>query len=1629
MFVFIQNLSATHIVGGEMNYRCLGGSQYEITLTVYRDCETSVVLFDDPAIIGIYDGNNVAVQTLNVPLKNESMLNATLADSCLVAPPSACIMQAIYIDTVTLPVIAQGYVISYQRCCRNNTIVNILGPGQTGATYFIEITETALLSCNSSPVFRDLPNIYLCQGEPLVFDHSVVDLDGDSIVYELCYPYSGASPAAATSNSPPPYSPVIFNTPFSVSAMLGTTDSLKIDASTGILTGTPYINGVFLVGVCAKEYRNGVLLSTTIRDFQYKVGACQPASVAQFDQSFHNCDDLEYQFFNTSTLNVGGYFWDFNGLGTSTAANPIFTFPNQGIYTITLIAGAGTPCADTTVGTIDVQIRTIDLSISPPQLVCAGDTVKIGVVDQYASITGPSTYSWGPANQIISGQGSDSVTIVASNNLTVFVSGVNSHSCQNSAITTITTLNKNVTYDTLRPICNTSLTVDFQNPFSSNPALTDYRWDFDGLGTSTAIHPSFTFPDTGKYDVVLLVGPTATTCADTFYVHVDLELSGLDLTPLNPLFPLCGGDSLWLKVENSFKDYSGATIYNWTPNAMIAAGQGTDSVLIIGQQDATIKVYIENSYGCADSLQTMLNVTTVQASFDTVSVRCNTSLIVPFQNTSITNPTNNNYRWVFDTLGTSTAINPTYTFPDTGWYTIQLIAGTTSIPGLAGLCQDTATLALYLPLEGIDLQAIAPISGCTSDSIHLKAVDLLDVYSSSTQYVWTSTGSPILAGQGTDSIFLMPNQTTTVSLIATNNYGCSDTISTIIDVTNIQAGFTPLLDPCNTTFDVDFQNATNTNLLGINYHWDFGGLGTSTGVNPTHSFPDTGIYTVTLIAGVGNVCVDTISSTVQVVLQGVDLQAIAPQTICNDGLANLKAIDRHDAYSSTTQYTWTVSNGNLLTGQGTDSILVDPNPNSSTVSVLATNNYGCSDTTSTTIQVDVVEASFDSLELPCNTSLVIPFVNTSTTNLAGVNYHWDFGGLGTSVGVNPTYTFPDTGAYTVTLIAGQTGQCTDTMSMDVYLPLEGIDLQIMPSQTICEGDSTWFRVTDLLAAYSSSIQYTWNSTATILDGQGTDSVLVMATSNSNLAVVATNNHGCSDTTTADLNVLIVHANFELDTVLCNTSLTVDFRNRSTTNPQNNLYEWDFDGLGTSTGIDPSFTFPDTGIYTISLVAGLGNICPDTLVQTIDLKLDGLVLQNLLPITVCQGDTVGFRAIDQLDAYSNTTQYLWEPTASIVSGQGTDSILLVPMNSLQLEVVATNNWGCSDSTFTTVDVRIVEAAFDSIDLDCSLNLEVPFQNTSFVNTGTTAYAWRFDNLGTSTQENPTYTFPDTGVYTIRLIADAGLLCPDTVEQHIHVELKGLEITATNAQVFCARDTALLVATNLYEGYSNFTTYDWEPSHLILSGQGTDSTRVTIPSNTTFTIIGTNAFGCKDTTQATGTIQYPTPTLAVTVSPDSIFVGQTADLSATDDLNYNYFWTPDTTLSAYDVYDPVARPRVTTTYYLTVENEYGCQNNDSVTVIIRQPICDGPLVFIPSAFSPDGDGHNDVLMVNGNNIESMTMVIFNRWGQKVFETNDQNRGWDGTFKGKELAPDAYGYYMRCTCKQGGELQLKGSITLLR
>ena len=282
----------THLVGGDFHYVHLGGDEYSIVLTVYRDCSpanTNGTLFDDFAAVGMWDGTGIIgpedVITMTLSQTNVSTVPVEMGNPCGTPPPELCIEKAVYTATVELPSNPYGWDLVYQRCCRNPTIVNLEnfeGGENAGMSLEVHIPGTeALDGDNSSPAFQELPPVALCSNLPFVWDHSAVDPDGDDLVYSLCPPQQGGDPNNAQPNPPttPPYVDVPYVAGFSWDNPITADPSLSIDPNTGELTCTPTMPGQYAIGICAEEYRDGVLLSMVRRDFQFNVTTCEPTEI------------------------------------------------------------------------------------------------------------------------------------------------------------------------------------------------------------------------------------------------------------------------------------------------------------------------------------------------------------------------------------------------------------------------------------------------------------------------------------------------------------------------------------------------------------------------------------------------------------------------------------------------------------------------------------------------------------------------------------------------------------------------------------------------------------------------------------------------------------------------------------------------------------------------------------------------------------------------------------------------------------------------------------------------------------------------------------------------------------------------------------------------------------------------------------------------------------------------------------------------------------------------------------------------------------------------------------------------------------------------------------------------------
>ncbi len=359
-FGMLMQLNASHLIGGAMWYDCVSPGVYRVSLRMYRDCNSLGAPFDQVVTITAFNkpvaGAPWSVHsTADFFLGNSVQLASQINTTCFLSTLNVCTEYTDYVGFMNLPPSASGYLLSHQRCCRNNTISNIPNPDTWGSTFFVEIPGGSN-ACNNSPRFVANPPVVICAGEAFTFNSSAIEPDGDSLYYRLCDVYNGGSQAdpAPAISSTPPFSAIPYLPSFSVLNPITANPPMVLDPISGLLSATPSNFGQFVFAVCVEEYRNGQLLSTLRRDFQLNVSNCQrlvsSRIVSQFLLDTTFCNGTLVQFSQTS-IGTNSFLWLFNDPGnigaSSTQPFPLYNFSDTGTFDVMLIANPGSICADT----------------------------------------------------------------------------------------------------------------------------------------------------------------------------------------------------------------------------------------------------------------------------------------------------------------------------------------------------------------------------------------------------------------------------------------------------------------------------------------------------------------------------------------------------------------------------------------------------------------------------------------------------------------------------------------------------------------------------------------------------------------------------------------------------------------------------------------------------------------------------------------------------------------------------------------------------------------------------------------------------------------------------------------------------------------------------------------------------------------------------------------------------------------------------------------------------------------------------------------------------------------------------------------------------------------------------------
>ncbi len=234
-------------------------------------------------------------------------------------------------------------------------------------------------------------------------------------------------------------------------------------------------------------------------------------------------------------------------------------------------------------------------------------------------------------------------------------------------------------------------------------------------------------------------------------------------------------------------------------------------------------------------------------------------------------------------------------------------------------------------------------------------------------------------------------------------------------------------------------------------------------------------------------------------------------------------------------------------------------------------------------------------------------------------------------------------------------------------------------------------------------------------------------------------------------------------------------------------------------------------------------------------------------------------------------------------------------------------------------------------------------------------------------------------------------------------------------------AFVTVSSIYTPLS----YKWNSSIL-------DTNNLSDLCSGDYTITITDSENCSDSVFLTVPISEFIPFLEINSDNNGseIEIGTSVIINATENSNYTYSWQPSELFSDNLIHSQEVKPYFTTSYSLTITDNKGCTNSKSIDIVVKKIECKEPYVFVPNAFSPNGDNNNDVLFVRGDYlINEFSLFIYNYNGEKVFETTDISIGWDGTNKGKTLEPGVFLYVLEAVCVGGEVYKKQGNITLLR
>jgi len=770
--------------------------------------------------------------------------------------------------------------------------------------------------------------------------------------------------------------------------------------------------------------------------------------------------------------------------------------------------------------------------------------------------------------------------------------------------------------------------------------------------------------------------------------------------------------------------------------------------------------------------------------------------------------------------------------------------------------------------------------------------------------------------------------------------------------------------------------------VGVTYNvYTASSGGTNLGAIPVSVSPTTTTtYYVETVTNGNPSCVSTTRTPVTVTVNPTPTATPGSNSpVCEGQTINLTAVTVGSA-----TYAWTGPNS-FSSSTEDPSISNATAANAGTYSLTVSEN-GCSSAPATvSVTVNPLPVASVSSNSPVCAGSTI---NLSANTIASATYAWTGPNGFNSAAEDPTIpnaTAANAGTYSLTITNGGCSSAPATVSVTVN-----------PLPTATAGSNSPICIgSDILLTSSGGTSYSWTGPNGYSNGtQNPTITAATAAENGTYIVTVTDANGCQNTAQTIVSVVAGETISATATdITCNGAAN-GTATAVTSGVGPYTYSWSPSGgnAATATGLS-------AGTYTVTVTA---SGCSSTATATVN-EPTVIGLSTSSTPSSCTTPT-GSATVVATGGTGGYT-YSWAPSGG---NGGTASNLAAGSYT----VTVTDGNGCQQTATVTVASLNGPTAVISASADVSCAGLTDGSATVTTSGGTPGYTYSWSPSGGSGATAPNLA---AGSYTVTVTDAAG--CTAQANATIGSAIAIVIAETITASTCGNADGSISVVAS---GGAGSYTYVWTPA-------GNTATLNNIPGGN-YGITVTDANGCTATESYT---VVPTGSLNANVTPISttILAGETVVLTASTTPSVpgaTYLWNPATDLSCSTCANPTASPSETTIYTVTVTSPDGCTGTASATVFIEL-VCGE--YFMPTIFSPDGNFQNDELCLYGSCFVELSLKIYDRWGEKVFETTDQAKCWDGTYKGKPMNAASYVYVLELTLQDGTTVSEKGNVTLVR